>query len=80
MTTLPWDSPFVVPPKTPPGIIAELRTSFEHLSKDPDFRSEYLKVVGAEVDFTGLSERDVVAIRQSPPSVAEALKGLFANN
>jgi tripartite-type tricarboxylate transporter receptor subunit TctC len=79
---LPWNSPFVVPPGTPREVLATLRTSFEALSRDAEFQSEYLKVVGTDVDFTS-GERlaaDVATIAQSPPSVVDTLRHLYANN
>ena len=77
---LPWDAPFVAPPGTPAPVVAILRAAFESTSRDAEFRAEYEKVVGAEVDFTpgAQLESDVVTVSQSPPSVVSALRRLYA--
>lgn len=78
---LPWNSPFVTPPKTPVEVIGALRTALKALVDDTEFKVEYAKVVGSEVDYTAGEqlEADVAAVRKSPPSVVKALKGLFGN-
>jgi tripartite-type tricarboxylate transporter receptor subunit TctC len=79
---LPWNSPFVAPPKTPTEVVGVLRASLKSLSQDAEFQAEYAKVVGSEVDYTPGEqlEDDANAIRKSPPDVVKMLKALFGNS
>lgn len=80
VAALPWDRPFVVPPKTPSAITDVLRTAFEKVSRDKDFLAEYKKVIGDDVDFTRgqKMQEDVQSLMKSSPKTVQSLKGLFA--
>ena len=76
---VPWDSAFVLPPKTPPEIVNVLRKAFENLSKDSDFIAQYKKDVGDDVSFSsgGEIEEGVRTILKASPQTIETLKSLF---
>jgi tripartite-type tricarboxylate transporter receptor subunit TctC len=80
VASLPWNAPFVAPPKTPANVVAILRSAFERLSQDAAFGAEYRKVVGSDVDFTPGErlESDVSEIAHTPPAMVEALRSLYA--